>query len=170
MVGITFIAKKISVVAFAILSFSFLAMAMGTTSPALASIGKAFPQVNFSIIVLIATLPALFVVPFSVIGGRLVGNVVTYRSLIIIGIVIFLIGGTAPYFMDSFTGILVMRALLGAGLGLISPIPVALIMNFFEGKELENLMGYNSVIQNIGGIVFSLLGGVLCTINWRDTF
>lgn len=162
--------KNKSIVAFAIFSFSFLAMAIGTTSPALASIGKAFPQLDFSIIVLIATLPSLFVVPFSMIGGKLAGNGMSYRNIVIIGIIIFIIGGTAPYFMSNFTAILIMRCIFGAGVGIMSPIPAALIMNFFEGKEVENLMGYNGVIQNVGGIVFQLLGGILCAINWRDTF
>lgn len=155
---------------FAIFSFSFLAMIIGTTSPALASIGQAFPQVDFSIVVLIATLPALAMVPFSIIGGKLAGNVMTFRALAIISVILVLIGGTAPYFMSSFAGILVMRAVMGAGCGLGSPIPAALIMNLFEGKEIENLMGYNGIIQNVGGIVFQLLGGILCAINWKGTF
>lgn len=155
---------------FAIFSFSFLAMIIGTTSPALASIGQAFPQVDFSIVVLIATLPSLAMIPFSILAGKLAGNGMTFRSLAIISTILVIVGGTAPYFMSSFTGILVMRAVMGAGLGIGSPIPAALIMNLFEGKDVENLMGYNGVIQNIGGIVFQLLGGVLCVINWRDTF
>ena len=82
----------------------------------------------------------------------------------------FIVGGTAPYFMNSFIGILVMRAILGIGLGIIYPIPAALIMNLFEGTSRENLMGFNGVIQNIGGIVFQMIGGILCAINWRNTF
>lgn len=104
---------------FAIFSFSFLAMAIGTTSPALASIGQAFPEIDFSIIVLIATLPALLMVPFSMIGGKLAGNIMTYKNVTILGIIIFLIGGTAPYFMSNFTAILIMRCVFGAGLCLL---------------------------------------------------
>lgn len=161
--------SKLSTI-FAIFSFSFLAMIIGVTSPALASIAQAFPQVDFSVVVLIATLPALAMVPFSIIGGKLAGNVMTFRSLAIISVILVIIGGTAPYFMNSFAGILVMRVVMGAGCGLGSPIPAALIMSFFEGKEIENLMGYNGIIQNIGGIVFQLLGGILCAISWRNTF
>lgn len=155
---------------FAIFSFSFLAMGLGITSPALASISQAFPGIDFSIIVLIATLPALLMVPFSMVGGKLAGNVMTYKNVTLLGIILFIIGGTAPYFMSNFTAILFMRCVFGAGAGLMSPIPAALIIRLFQGKEVEDLMGYNGVIQNIGGIVFSLLGGVICAINWRDTF
>lgn len=162
--------KNKSLVTFAILAFSFLIMGVGTTSPALASISKAFPNIDFSMITLIATLPVLFTVPFSLIAGKLAGNKMTFRSLVVIGIVLFIIGGAAPYFMNSFTGIITMRAILGIGLGILYPIPAALIMNLFEGTSRENLMGFNGVIQNIGGIVFQLLGGILCAISWRNTF
>jgi len=162
--------KNKAVLTFVILSIGFLILGIGTTSPALASIGKAFPKVNFSMILLVATLPSLFTVPFSLIAGKLAGDRMTYRSLIIIGIILFLFGGTAPYFMSNFTGILIMRAIFGAGLGLLYPIPTALIMNHFDGADVENLMGLNGVIQNVGGIVFQLLGGILCVFNWRDTF
>ncbi|WP_243124354.1 MFS transporter [Clostridium sp. AWRP] len=162
--------KGKSAIIFAIFSFSFLVMAQGATSPALASIGQAFPKIDFSVVVLIATLPCLTTIPFSMIGGKLAGNIMTFRSVTIIGIILTIIGGAFPYFTNSFVVILIMRAILGAGVGLISPIPSALIMNFFQGKDVENLMGYNSVIQNIGGIVFQMLGGFLCVISWRTTF
>lgn len=168
--GYRTMSKNKSLAIFAIFSFSFLAMIIGTTSPALASIGQAFPQVDFSVVVLVATLPALAMVPFSIIGGKLAGDIMTFRALAIISVILVTIGGTAPYFMSSFVGILFMRIVMGAGCGLGSPIPAALIMNIFEGKEIENLMGYNGIVQNIGGIVFQLLGGVLCAISWRYTF
>lgn len=156
--------------AIAIFAISFLAMGVGTTSPALASIGQAFPDVDFSMILLVATLPALFMVPFSILGGKLAGTVMKFKTLVIIGTTLFLFGGTAPYFMNSFTGILVMRAIVGVGLGIMSPIAPALIMNLFEGKIRENLMGINGIVTNIGGIVFQMLGGILCAVNWRNTF
>lgn len=168
--GYRTMSKNKSLAILAIFSFSFLAMIIGTTSPALASIGQAFPKVSFSVVVLVATLPALATVPFSIIGGKLAGDIMTFRGLAIISVILVTIGGIAPYFMSSFVGILFMRMVMGAGCGLGSPIPVALIMNIFEGKEIENLMGYNSIVQNMGGIVFQLLGGFLCTISWRYTF
>lgn len=156
--------------AIAIFAISFLAMGIGTTSPALASIGQAFPDVDFSMILLVATLPALFMVPSSILGGKLAGTVMKFKTLVIIGTILFIFGGTAPYFINSFAGILVMRAIVGIGLGIMSPVAPALIMNLFEGKSRENLMGINGVVNNIGGIVFQMLGGVLCAVNWRNTF
>ncbi|WP_411680996.1 MFS transporter [Clostridium thailandense] len=154
----------------AILSFAFLSMGMSATSPALAHIAKAYPGVNYSIIVLIATMPALLKVPFSLITGKLAGTVIKFKTLMIIGTLLFLVGGVAPYFMSSFTSILAMRALVGIGSAVMVTLPAALIMNMFEGAQRQNLMGYNMVAQNIGGMIFQIVGGILCTISWRNTF
>ncbi|MCH5138241.1 MFS transporter [Clostridiaceae bacterium UIB06] len=162
--------KKKSLLIFAIMAAGFLIMATGATTPALASIAQAYPNLQFSVVVLIATIPVLILVPFSLISGKLAGTVMTYRSLIIIGIVLFLIGGAAPYFISNFTLILVMRGVLGAGLGIITPLGGALTLTLFEPREAENLMGAGVVVGNIGGIVFQLLGGIFCAINWRFTF
>lgn len=162
--------NKKSLWIFAILSVGFLIMAIGATTPALASIAQVYPNLPFSIIVLIATVPTLVLVPFSLISGRLAGTVITYKSLTIIGVILVLIGGVGPYFISSFTLILVMRGILGAGLGIISPLGGALTLTLFEPREAENLMGAGIVVGNIGGIVFQLVGGILCTINWRVTF
>lgn len=153
-----------------ILSIAFLVMATGATSPALASIAEAYPNMPFSIIVLIATIPVLLLVPFSLISGKLAGTIVSFKNLTIIGVTLFLIGGVGPYFFNNFTLILIMRGIFGAGLGIISPLGNALILNLFEAKEAENLMGIGVVVGNIGGIAFQLLGGILCAINWRFTF
>lgn len=63
-----------------------------------------------------------------------------------------------------------MRGILGAGLGIIFPLGSALTLNLFEPKEAENLMGIGVVVGNVGDIVFQLLGGIFCAINWRFTF
>lgn len=155
---------------FVLMCMGFLIMAVGATTPALASIGQAFPNIPFSLIVLIATLPSLILVPFSLVSGKLAGTVMTFKSLSLLGIVLVLIGGAGPYLISNFTLILILRGILGAGLGILSPIGGALILNLFEPKTAENLMGASVVVGNIGGIVFQLLGGILCAINWKLTF
>ncbi|MEY7999113.1 MFS transporter [Clostridium sp. Mt-5] len=153
-----------------IMAVAFLMMGVGATSPALASIGGAFPDITSTLIMLIATLPPLVLVPFSILTGRLAGSKAKYKTLAVIGIIFFVIGGTVPYFLSNFIVILFMRALLGVGLGFITPLSGALIMNLFSGHERENLMGISNVIASVGGIVFQIVGGLLCAINWRDTF
>lgn len=95
----------------AILSISMITvMASAAVSPALANISKAFPQESITMIKTVLTLPSLFIIPFSLLSGYLVqrfGN----KRVLIVGIVIYIIGGVAPAFTDTMfllsTGIIV---------------------------------------------------------------
>lgn len=154
----------------AIMTISFLATCLMAMNPALASIGNAFPEISIDTLMLISTLPMLIVVPFALLAGKVAGNKVKYRTLAMTGMIIIAIFGTLPYFLNDFYIILVSRALCGAGAGLISPLSSALIMDFFDGKTRENLIGINNLAFNAGGMVFQMVAGLLCAIYWRNTF
>lgn len=161
--------KKITAIV-AIMLLAFLSMSSGATTPALASIGEAFPNIDHSTLILLSTLPMLLVVPFSMLSGKLVGYKVKYRTLALIGLTIISVAGLVPFFLNSFYGILVARAFSGVGVGLVSPLANTLILNLFEGKTRDSLMGMSRVLNSAGGMTFQLIGGVLCSINWRYTF
>ncbi|HHX77192.1 MAG TPA: MFS transporter, partial [Firmicutes bacterium] len=154
----------------AIMSIFFLMAGIGAITPGLQSIADAFPTVPFNTILLANTLPSLFIIPASFLAGTVAGSRIKYRTLILGGILLFTCGGAAPIILDNFTLILVTRAIFGIGLGLITPLGNALILNFFEGQARANLLGAGNVSLNAGGIVLQLLGGFLAAINWRYTF
>jgi MFS family permease len=156
----------------AVLSVFFVQMGVGTITPALANIAAAFPNVPFTTLLLVSTLAVLMSVPATLISGRLAGSVVKYKTLLIVGMILFLGGGVAPYFMatSSFTAILIVRALFGIGLGITVPLGAALIIAFFDGEERAQMMGLSNVIANVGGILFQLLGGFAATISWEYAF
>ncbi|WP_088226058.1 MFS transporter [Desulfosporosinus sp. FKB] len=162
--------KKQSLVLLAIYSFGFLAMGVGTITPAIAAIGGAFPNVSFSTLLLVSTIPSLISIPVSVFGGGLAGKSVKYRTLVIFATLMFSLGGAIPYFLNDFTSILIARGFFGLGLGLIMPINSALIFNLVPPDKQANVMGINGVIMNIGGIVLQLLGGVLASVRWNYSF
>ncbi len=153
-----------------IMSLSFLTMSITATTPALASIGKAFPGIDGSTLILLSTLPALAVVPFSILAGKLAGSKIKFRTLALLGTLIITIAGVLPYFINDFYAILATRAIFGAGAGLIAPLPTTLIMDLFDGNTRENLMGMNNVVMNAGGMAFQMIAGILCAIYWRNTF
>lgn len=162
--------KKTAAEIIAVMSLSFLLMAVGATTPALASIGRFFPTVDGNTLILLTTLPQLTLVPFSIFAGEIAGNSIGYRPLALLGALVITIAGIVPYILNDFTAILVARSILGAGIGLISPLPSALIMNLFEGKMRENLMGMVTLLTNAGNLFFMMIGGALCAIGWRNTF
>ncbi|SHM21164.1 Predicted arabinose efflux permease, MFS family [Caldanaerovirga acetigignens] len=154
----------------AVMSVFFIAMGIGTITPALQNIAEAFPHLPFSTILLASTLPSLFIIPATAWSGMVAGKTVSYRTLLIIGTLLFALAGAAPVMMNDFTVILVARALFGIGLGIISPLGTALILRLFEGQQRANMLGLSGVVMNLGGIVLQILGGILCTISWRYAF
>lgn len=162
--------KNKSILKIIVLSVYFVGMAIGTVTPALASIAAAFPSIPFTTLLLVSTLPTLISVPATLISGRLAGGAVKYKTLLVGGMILFLIGGIAPYFISSFGGILALRAVFGVGLGIVAPLGGALIIAFFDGDDRAKMMGLSGVIGNIGGIIFQLLGGIAASIMWNISF
>lgn len=162
--------KRQSFVLLAIFSLGFLAFGIGTITPAIATIGAAFPTISFSTLLLVSTIPALISIPVSIIAGSVAGKSVKYRTLVLFATFVFSIGGVVPYFLHDFTQILIARGLFGVGLGLIMPLNSALIFNLVPSDKQASVMGMNSVIMNIGGIVLQLLGGVLAAVSWNFSF
>lgn len=154
---------------FTVLSVSILSMGATALSPALANISEAFKGANVQAIMLLVSLPSITMVLTSLIFGKL-SDYLSRRGLFFLGITLFLIGGLAPYFMNDLNMILVMRGILGLGLGVTFPLSILLITDFFEGNERNTVMGLQGVFMNIGGMIFPLIGGLLCTTGWHNTF
>ena len=70
----------------------------------------------------------------------------------------------------SFAFILVTRALVGIGLGLMAPLGNALIIGLYEGQKQAAYLGYGTLLMNGGGIILQMLGGALADIGWKTTF
>jgi MFS family permease len=72
--------------------------------------------------------------------------------------------------MSSIGGILAMRTLLGAGVGLIMPLSITLIFEFFGGEERTKMVGLAGSVNQLGGMIFLSISGVLACFSWRYAF
>ena len=144
-------------------------MAGAAISPALGQIAKAFPDASPTTIKLILTAPSIMIIPFSFLSSFLTSKL-TKRTIIMIGLAIYLIGGITPQFVSTIQLLLTLRLLLGAGVGLLMPLAMSLINDYYSGKERTQMMGYNSAFSNFGGIITMLLAGWLATFGWRIPF
>ena len=154
----------------AILSLSILTVLSSmAVSPALGQIRLAFPDASDLAIEMILTLPPLIIIPTGLISGRLAGRV-PKRTIVLIGMVIYLLAGVGGGFMNSMVMLLVSRALLGVGTGLIAPLSLSLIADFYSGDELSTTMGQSSAIATVGGIFLPLISGWLSVFSWRYAF
>ena len=90
--------------------------------------------------------------------------------VLIISLLLYGFAGSAGYFMDSLTGILIARALLGLATAGVMTGFITLIGDYYEGKELNKFMGYQSAALGIGGLSFVIVSGLLADISWRLPF
>lgn len=160
--------RKVSALGTAsILTLFLIAMGVTVVTPAMATLAQHFEGKDVS---LISTLPTLFVVISTFAAGWLMGRGVKYKTLAIIACLLYLVGGCAPGFFDSYSGTLVCRAVLGLGLGLMSPLGNALIIGLYDGQKQASMLGYGTLFMNAGGIILQMLGGSLAEISWNYTF
>jgi len=156
--------------ALAILSISMITvMASAAVSPALANISNAFPNAGMGLIKTILTLPSLLIIPFSLLSGILVhkfGN----KKVLISGIIIYIIGGIAPVWANTIPQLLIFRAILGCGCGLIMPISQILIASNFRGSIKARITGYSGAASYLMGVVASFVVAPLSSINWHYSF
>ncbi len=153
-----------------ILSLSFLSVLSGAAvSPALGKIQQAFPDASPLLIQMILTLTPLFIIPFSLLSGR-ISLIFKKRHILFVGLTLYLLAGVGGGFMNNMSMLLVMRALLGVGTGLVSALSLSLIADFYHGQERSATMGLSSAFATLGGIVLTLLSGWLALLSWRYAF
>jgi MFS family permease len=92
------------------------------------------------------------------------------KYVLLIGLVIYFIGGVGGGFARNIKELLIIRAFFGIGAGLIIPLSTSLIADFFEGEERTKMMGYSGSVSHFGGVIFLLLSGWLACMSWRYTF
>lgn len=132
-----------------ILSVSLGTLVNNSASVILGSMAGDFPDVPQVTLQCFVTYPTLMVMLFTLIGGILT-TVLSTKAVLLIGLVIFTVSGMLPMVLNSFGAMLVSRLFLGAGLGMVSPLSVSLITDFYEGEERVTLLGQQFAIGNMG--------------------
>jgi MFS family permease len=114
------------------LSISLLTvMASAAISPALAKISQAFPGTDSTLIKLVLTLPSLLIIPFSLLSGWLAARM-KKKYVLLIGLVIYFLGGMGGGFARSITELLIIRGLFGVGVGFL---PASLRISMKKKRE-----------------------------------
>ncbi len=150
-----------------ILSVSLLTiMANAAIAPAISVISTHFSEVNPIYVKMLITFPAIFIIPISLMSGKLVSRF-SKKSLVITGVILYLLGGFGAFFLTNFWAIFLFRGVLGVGVGLLTPLAVGLIADYYQGDERSKMMGYATSFNNLGGIIATVLAGFLSTISYR---
>ena len=154
----------------AILSISTLTILMNAAIvPLLSRISAAFPDASPTLIKMSLSLPALVSIFFSLLTG-LLARFIPKKVLLAGGLILYSLGGIGAGFMASIQGFLALRAVLGAGSGVIAPLASDFVADFYEGGQRAKMIGYANSAANITGIFLPLLAASLAVANWRFAF
>ena len=151
----------------AILSISLLTVMAGAAmAPALGAIREHFADCSPMTVQLIVSLPALFII-LATFLFRPLCRLVRTRTLALSGLILYVLAGAGAYFIENIVWLLVMRGMLGVSVGMIMPLSTGLLSYYFPPEEQGRLMGLSAAMNQMGGVVATLLAGVLATVSWR---
>ena len=153
-----------------ILSLSLLTVMAGAAmAPALGVISEYFSDEKTLFVQMIISMPAVFIFLTSFVFPKLAAKF-RARTLLMIGLAFYTIGGCVAGVFNSIWIVLLMRALVGVGVGIITPLSTGLLAFYFSPQEQEGLMGWSSAMNNMGGVIATLISGALATVSWRISF
>lgn len=155
---------------FAILSLSLLTvMAGAAVAPALGTLQEHFADSDSTTVQLIISMPALFIFLSSFIFPKLCERLGS-KTIVLIGLVLYVAGGCMAGIADNIAVVLVFRAIVGCGVGLIMPMSTGLLSYYYPPEKLDGLMGLSSAMNQMGGAVATFIAGLLATVSWRAVF
>lgn len=155
---------------FTILSISLLTVMAGAAiAPALGVIREHFAAESGLLVQLIVSIPALFIIITNLFFARLCKLFKT-RTLALLGLAMYIIFGAGAFFAQDISIVLVMRALLGVSVGMIMPLSTGLLAYYYPAEEQARLMGLAAFMSQMGGVIATLLSGLLSNISWNFSF
>ncbi len=93
------------------------------------------------------------------------------KSVLLVGVGLFLIGSVLCGFAGSMEQLILFRALQGIGAGSVVPVTLTLIGDLFTLEERARLQGIFSAVWGVSSVLGPLVGGLLVTtIGWPWIF
>lgn len=138
-------------------------------NPAMGEFTKAFPGVSPTLINFITTIPSLVAIPMGILAGKLAEKY-NKKTLALIAFAFYLVGGITPAFAAGIYGILVLRGIMGIGMGMLNPLSMAMIADMFDGQDRAKMMGYGPAAGSVFGLIMGMLGGYLAGIKYNYVF
>jgi MFS family permease len=140
-----------------------------------ASIAPALPRIavtlsvspgKIALLVTAFTFPGVILTTFAGILADRFGRL----RVLLPGLVLFAIAGTACLFADSLSVLITLRVLQGIGAAPIGSINVTLIGDLFAGRQRTAAMGLNASVLSVGTAAYPAIGGALAMVAWAAPF
>ncbi len=153
-----------------ILSMSLLTVMAGAAiAPALGIIKAHFASAPALLVQLIVSMPALLIIITNIFFIQLSRRLST-RTIATTGLLLYVAAGAGCFFVDDIYTLLLMRAALGVSVGLVMPLSTGLLAYYFPPQQQARLMGLSAAMNQMGGVVATLLAGILATVQWNYAF
>lgn len=118
---------------------------------------------------LAGTLPLFGVMAAALTSGWIIERI-GLRAALLSAMALFGVAGSAGVLIESETGFLLSRLLMGAGAGAMTTACNAMIATFFHGAARARMNGFIIGAGAIGGIAFVLIAGLTAAWWWRGPF
>ncbi len=153
-----------------ILSMSLLTVMAGAAiAPALDIIRSHFSCCPPLLVQFVVSVPALFIILTNLFFLAISRHWGT-RTIAIAGLLLYVVAGAGCYFADNIWLLLALRGLLGVSVGLVMPLSTGLLAYYYPPEEQSRLMGPSAAMNQLGGVVATLLAGLLATVRWNCAF
>ncbi len=146
-------------------------MAVITLMPVVPTIRNHFKDVPYieTLAPFVISAPGLCVALFSPYAGFLADKI-GRRKLLIVFSILYGIGGVLPFFVESFTALIIGRLILGVGEAFILTIANILLGDYFEQSRRNTWLMIQSIIGPVFGFFVINGSGQLAAIGWQYPF
>jgi MFS family permease len=154
-----------------LLASSLTVMSGALIAPALPRMAAYYAEVPQAVLLtkLVLTMPTIFIAVISPLAGWLIDKLGKVR-LFLLSMMLFALAGSAGYYLESLTEILISRAVLGIAVAGIMTTATTLIGDYFEGDARNRFLGIQAAFMALGGTVFITVSGLLADLDWRNPF
>lgn len=157
-----------------LLMWTFYLVSMSGTAQTALSAGidvmqrTVFSDKSLSAIQTVMFLPSLLGVVSGILSAVLISTgIATKKALTVIGVVLAaLVGVLAGFLHTAFWQIIVFGVMIGIGMGFFIPTSQSIMLDNFDERERQLISGFQFAFINLGGIIMSVLSGLVLTLAW----
>lgn len=118
---------------------------------------------------LIVTTHGLFIAGFSPVWGLVIDKIGSKKPYVF-GLIGYGIAGGSGLFINSYWVLIMSRAFFGIAAAAVYTSITVMILNLYEGKERNKVMGWRGTGNSVSATVWPLVGGALGVFSWHLPF
>lgn len=157
-------------------AFSVYAIAPTTNIPNVITteLSAMYPSIDPGLFSYFLTITNLTAMLGGFLFAILAGRVLKFKTITLIALVLFIVGGASPMILPDGVPFLVLvgtRAILGLALGCFTPLAQSVVVSLFENEQTRSYwLGIGGICFNISITVGSTIAGMLALISWHMVF